>query len=102
MPLKVQETGCLSSGPLGRRAAILLPRAFGQSATREYTRGKPVVHRGVADGDNPPGTMSETLVFIAKKWRAQGDDFRTFVGEFVSSLTEECLTYNVLRSMLGV
>jgi hypothetical protein len=37
-----------------------------------------------------------------KKWRAQGDDFRTFVGEFVSSLTEECLTYNVLRSMLGV
>ena len=24
----------------------------------------------------------------AKKWRAQGDDFRTFLGEFVSSLQQ--------------
>jgi hypothetical protein len=47
-------------------------------------KGKPWV--------NPSGSavrvFQKIIIFIRKKWRAQGDDFRTFLGDFVAALPQ--------------
>ena len=43
---------------------------------------------GVPSASNNPGPRQTPATWTDEEWRAQGDDFRTFLGDFVSALPQ--------------